>query len=129
MPRYACREDNGQLKIPPAGRGREAFCGECLNGPCKGENCLFGHSAETRLLIKCISLEQRHAAAHDHALRIDHCCALCGLPLRGHPDGDMHRECWAKVMSRERTYTQQGKLVGRDKVMQELQDEGVPYPI
>ncbi len=129
MPRYACREDNGQLKIPPAGKGREVFCGECPNGPCKGENCLFGHSPETRHLISRISLQRWHDVVYDHAMRDNHCCALCGLPLRGKPQGRMHRECWAKVMSRERTYTLQGKHAVRTEVIQELLDEGVSYPI
>ena len=129
MPRYACREDNGQLKLPPAGKGREAFCGGCLNGPYKGENCLFGHSAETRLLIKRIILEQRYAVVYDHAMRDGRCCPLCGLPLRGRPHSRMHPECWAQVISRERMYTQQGQHIGRAEVIQELLDEGVPYPI
>ncbi len=130
MPRYACREDNGQLKLPPAGSDRRVFCAECPNGPCKGENCLFGHSAETRYLIKRITLEQRYAVVYGHAMRDGHFCALCGLPMRGRAQNLMHRECWAKVMTKECAYRRDGLQVERAAIIQELMDDGqVSYPI
>lgn len=120
MTRYACREDNGQLKIPPAGSDRSWFCAECPSGPYKGENCLFGHSAETQYIIHCVSVRMMQERAWERGILADRFCPVCGLPMPSGSSGLMHRHCWARVISRERVYHNLGLAVPREDVVQEL---------